>query len=198
MARSQRVRIADVAREAGVSKAAVSFAFNKPDRLSTETAARIRDVATRMGYRPHPVARMLTAGQTTTIGILSPQALGQVFANPFFALFAEGVASVTEEHGFGLLFISPLHGSLARALDRATVDGIVVAGPRRAAPGDGRRSAAAGLPAVVVDAPAWPGHRAILVDDEGGARLAAEHLLALGHRELLVLGVEPALSDDAG
>ncbi len=61
----QRVGIADVAREAGVSKSAVSFAFNSPDRLSTETASRIRDVADRMGYRPHPVARMLSAGQTT-------------------------------------------------------------------------------------------------------------------------------------
>ncbi len=192
----QRVGITDVAREAGVSKAAVSFAFNNPDRLSTETAARIRDVATRMGYRPHPVARMLTAGQTSTIGILTPQALGQVFANPFFALFAEGVASVTEEHGFGLLFISPHHGSLARALERATVDGIVVLGLEERHPEMGSIRAA-GLPAVVVDAPAWPGHRAILVDDEGGARQAAAHLLSLGHRDLLVLGVEPALSDDA-
>jgi len=196
-----RVRIADVAREAGVSKAAVSFAFNKPDRLSTETAARIQDVATRMGYRPHPVARMLSAGQTTTIGVLTPQALGQVFANPFFALFAEGVASVAEAHGFGLLFISPLHGSLSRALDRATVDGIVVLGLDEGHPEMGaiRR---AGVPAVVVDAPAWPGHQGILVDDEGGARLAAEHLLALGHREFLILGIVAALDDasdsDAG
>ena len=191
-----RVRIADVAREAGVSKAAVSFAFNKPDRLSTETASRIRDVAARMGYRPHPVARMLSAGQTTTIGILSPQALGQVFANPFFALFAEGVASVTEEHGFGLLFISPLHGSLARALERATVDGIVAIGLDERHPEMGSIRLA-GLPAVVVDAPAWPGHRAILVDDEGGARQAAEHLLGLGHRDILVMGVEPAVGEDA-
>ncbi len=51
---STRVRLADVAREAGVSKAAVSFAFNKPDRLSAETAARIRAVAASMGYRPAP------------------------------------------------------------------------------------------------------------------------------------------------
>ena len=108
-----RARIADVARQAGVSKAAVSFAFNNPDRLSQETAQRIRQVATDLGYRPHPVARMLTAGATTTIGILSPQALSQAFANPFFPLFAEGVATVTEDRGFGLLFISPLHGSLA-------------------------------------------------------------------------------------
>ena len=39
---TQRPRIADVAREAGVSKTAVSFAFNSPDRLAPETATRIR------------------------------------------------------------------------------------------------------------------------------------------------------------
>jgi DNA-binding LacI/PurR family transcriptional regulator len=185
-----RVRIADVAREAGVSKAAVSFAFNKPDRLSEETAARIRAVATVMGYRPHPVARMLTAGQTATIGILSPQALGQVFANPFFSLFAEGVASVTEEHGFGLLFISPVHGSLARAIDRAIVDGIVVVGLDERHP-EVESIRQAGLPLVMVDAPAWPEHGSVNVDDEGGARAAAEHLLELGHRAVLVISVEP-------
>lgn len=185
-----RVRIADVAREAGVSKAAVSFAFNKPDRLSEETAARIRAVADRMGYRPHPVARMLTAGATTTIGILSPQALGQVFANPFFSLFAEGVASVTEEHGFGLLFISPVHGSLKRAIDRAIVDGIVVVGLDERHP-EVESIRHAGLPLVIVDAPAWPEHGSINIDDEGGARAAAEHLLALGHRRVLVISVEP-------
>lgn len=93
---AQRARIADVAREAGVSKAAVSFAFNNPERLAVETAERIRRVADDLGYRPHPVARMLTAGSTATIGILSPQALAQVFANPFFPLFAEGVAPIPE------------------------------------------------------------------------------------------------------
>ncbi len=198
-AADQRVGIADVAREAGVSKSAVSFAFNSPDRLSAETATRIRDVAERMGYRPHPVARMLSAGQTTTIGILSPQALGQVFANPFFALFAEGVASVTEEQGFGLLFISPLHGSLAGALDRATVDGVVALGLDERHPEMGSIRLA-GLPAVLVDSPPWAGHRAVLVDDEGGARLAAEHLLGLGHRDVVVMGVEAALgeTDDEG
>jgi DNA-binding LacI/PurR family transcriptional regulator len=185
-----RVRLADVAREAGVSKAAASFAFNNPDRLSEETAARIRSVAATMGYRPHPVARMLTAGQTATIGILSPQALGTVFANPFFSLFAEGVASVTEERGFGLLFISPLHGSLTRALDRATVDGIVVLGLDERHP-EMESIRKAGLPVVLVDAPAWEEHGAVGVDDEGGARAAADHLLRLGHRMVLVISVEP-------
>jgi DNA-binding LacI/PurR family transcriptional regulator len=188
---SGRARIADVAREAGVSKAAVSFAFNSPGRLKPETAARIRAVATTLGYRPHPVARMLTAGSTTTIGILSPQGLAEVFGNPFFPLFAEGVATVTEERGFGLLFISPLHGSLERALARATVDGIIVVGLDRRHPEveDIRR---AGLPVVLVDTPAWPEHGAIEVDDMSGALAAARHLLELGHRDLLIITMEPS------
>jgi hypothetical protein len=45
-----------------------------------------------------------------------------IFSNPFFGAFAEGVAVVAEESGYGLTFISPLDGSLARAVGRATVD----------------------------------------------------------------------------
>jgi len=191
LAGCRRARIADVAREAGVSKAAVSFAFNSPERLSGKTVARIRGVATTLGYRPHPVARMLTARQTSTVGILTPQSLSDVFANPFFALFSEGVAGVTEERGFGLLFISPLHGSLERALARATVDGVVVVGLDEGHP-EVMAIRRAGLPMVIVDAAAWEEHGAVGVDDQGGARAAAEHLIALGHRDVLVISIGPA------
>ena len=187
---AQRARIADVAREAGVSKAAVSFAFNSPARLKPETAERIRQVATALGYRAHPVARMLTAGSTATIGILSPNPLAQAFANPFLSLFTEGVATVTEDRGFGLLFISPLYGSLERALARATVDGVIVIGLDRRHP-EVESIRRAGLPTVLVDAPAWPEHGAIGVDDTSGALAAARHLLELGHRDLLILTMEP-------
>ena len=148
-------------------------------------------MATRLGYRPHPVARMLTAGSTTTIGILSPNPLAQVFANPFFALFTEGVVAVTEDRGFGLLFISPLHGSLERAVARATVDGVIAIGLDRNHP-EVECVRRAGLPTVLVDAPAWPEHGAIEVDDTSGARAAARHLLELGHRDLLILTMHPS------
>jgi DNA-binding LacI/PurR family transcriptional regulator len=181
-----------------VSKAAVSFAFNRPQRLRPETTDRIKQVATALGYRPHPVARMLTAGSTATIGILSPQALAQMFANPFFPLFAEGVATVTEDHGFGLLFISPLHGSLERAMARATVDGVIVIGLDRRHP-EVESIRRAGLPMVLVDAPAWPEHGAIEVDDTSGALAAARHLLELGHRDLLIVTMLPSeAQEDAG
>jgi len=189
-----RPRIADVAREAGVSKTAVSFAFNNPERLSPETATRIHEVAETLGYRPHPVARMLTQRRTRTLGILTPQALSVVFANPFFAAFSEGVAVAAEEAGYGLLFVSPVYGSLARAIGRATVDGFVAIGLSDEHPEVGKIRRA-GLPIVLVDSAAMPEHLSVEVDDEGGARMAAEHLLGLGHREFLVVGVEPPTQD---
>jgi alanine racemase len=187
---TQRPRIADVAREAGVSKTAVSFAFNSPERLAPETASRIHEVADSLGYRPHPVARMLTQRQTMTIGVLTPQALSVIFSNPFFGAFSEGVALVAEEHGYALHFISPLHGSLVRAISRATVDGVVAIGLSVAHP-EVEQIRRAGLPIVLVDSSSLPEYGSVEIDDVGGAHAAADHILALGHRDVLVLGVEP-------
>jgi alanine racemase len=173
-----------------VSKTAVSFAFNSPDRLAPETASRILDVADALGYRPHPVARMLTQRSTHTIGVLTPQALSVIFSNPFFGAFSEGVALAAEQEGYALHFISPLHGSLARAMGRATVDGVVAIGLSADHP-EVEQIRAAGVPLVMVDSTALPDQPGVLIDDEGGARAAAEHLLALGHRAFLVVGVEP-------
>jgi alanine racemase len=185
-----RARIADVAREAGVSKTAVSFAFNNPDRLSPETASRILFVAARLGYSPHPVARMLTQGRTMTIGVLTPQALSVVFSNPFFGAFTEGVAAIAEEFGYALHFISPLQGSLAQAMSRATVDGVVAIGLSDDHP-DIEEIRRAGVPIVLVDSTALPDHDSVEIDDVGGARAAAEHVIGLGHRAVAIIGVEP-------
>ncbi len=194
--RTRRPRIADVAREAGVSKTAVSFAFNNPDRLSEETATRIRDVARSLGYRPHPVARMLSQRRTSAIGILTPQSLSTIFSNPFFGAFAEGVALATEDSGYALHFISPVHGSLARAVGRATVDGVVAVGLSGRHP-EVEAVQRVGLPMVLVDSSRLEDHASIDIDDEAAARGAAEHLIALGHRDFLVIGVEPAQAGTA-
>lgn len=188
--RTHRVRIADVAEAAGVSKTAVSFAFNSPDRLSEETAARIREIADELGYRPDPVARMLTQGKTRALGILTPQPLAVVFSNPFFGALCEGVGMAADLEGYGLYLISPLHGSLARAVSRASVDGLVAIGLTAGHPEieEVRRT---GLPLVLVDSLAMPEHSSVTIDDEAGAHAAATHLIELGHREFLVIAVEP-------
>ncbi|MEP6640252.1 MAG: LacI family DNA-binding transcriptional regulator [Chloroflexota bacterium] len=185
-----RPRIDDVARKAGVSKTAVSFAFNRPDRLNSDTANRILSVAKALGYRPNPVARMLTQRRTMSIGLVTPQALSAAFANPFFGSLAEGIALVAEQAGYALHFISPDRGSLGRALDRATVDGLVVIGLPAQHP-EVDRLREAGLPMVLVDSVALPDIPSISVDDEGGAYQAARHVLELGHRDVLTIAIAP-------
>ena len=185
-----RIRIADVAREAGVSKTTVSFAFNSPSRVKPATAERIHEVATRLGYEPHPVARLLAQRRAQTIGLLTPQALSVMFANPFFAAFSEGVAAVAEENGFALQFISPHRGSLARALNRSAVDGVVAIGLSADHP-EVEQIHLAHLPTVLVDSASFDGQALVDIDDEGAARGAAQHLLALDHRAFLVVAVEP-------
>ncbi|MFI5259808.1 MAG: LacI family DNA-binding transcriptional regulator [Candidatus Limnocylindrales bacterium] len=186
----RRTRIADVAKEAGVSKTAVSFAFNSPERLNAATAAKIRDVADSLGYRPHSAARSLAQTHTMTIGLLTPQVLSVVFGNPFYAELCAGVAARTDQAGYGLLFVSPLHGSLVRAIDRATVDGFVAVGLSEDHP-EVEHIRRSGLPIVLVDGAALPEHASVESNDEAGARAAARHLLSLGHRDVIVIGVEP-------
>jgi alanine racemase len=189
-ARAKRARIADVAREAGVSKTAVSFAFNAPERLSAATTARVREVAEELGYRPRTVSLALNQKNTMTIGLLTPQDLSVVFGNPFYAELCAGVAAQTDAAGYGLLFVSPLHGSLVRALGRATVDGFVAVGLSEDHP-EVENIRRAGLPMVLVDGAALPEHASVESNDEVGARTAARHLLSLGHRDFVVIGVEP-------
>lgn len=188
--RTRRPRIADVAKEAGVSKTAVSFAFNSPERLNAATAAKIRVVADALGYRPHPVVRMLAHKNTMMIGLLTPRVLSVVFATPFYAELCAGVAAVTDAAGYGLLFVSPLHGSLVRAIGRASVDGFVAVGLSEDHPEVGQIRRAS-LPMVLVDGNALPEHGCVDSNDEVGARTAARHLLSLGHRQFAVVGVEP-------
>jgi LacI family transcriptional regulator len=75
-------------------------------------------------------------------------------------------------------------------MSRATVDGVVAIGLSDRHP-EVEHIRSAGLPIVLVDSTALPDHGSVEIDDVGGARAAAEHILALGHRDVLVLGVEP-------
>ncbi len=189
-AKQPRTRIADVAREAGVSKTAVSFAFNNPERLNPATGAKIRAVADALGYRPHLSARTPVQKSTMNIGLLTPQVLSVLFANPFYAELCSGVAEETDQAGYGLLFVSPFHGSLVRAVSRATVDGFVAVGLSEDQP-EAEQIRRSGLPMVLVDGAALPEHGSVESNDEVGARSAARHLLSLGHRDFVVIGIEP-------
>jgi DNA-binding LacI/PurR family transcriptional regulator len=191
----RRATIKEVAAEVGVSPATVSNAYNRPDQLSEEVRGRVMDAARRLGYAgPDPTARGLRRGRAGAIGVLYADRLSYAFADPAAVLFFEGVSRAAEEAGLGLLLVP---GSISgrydpEAVRAAAVDGFVVycmaEGDRMIGAVSDRR-----LPAVLVDDPPEAlaeGMSRVGVDDEGGARAAAEHLVGLGHRRIAVISYE--------
>ena len=194
-----RARIEDVARRAGVSKTAVSFAFNQPDNLNQATRERILAAAEDLGYRPSPIARRLASRRTDQYGVVIPQASHEAFANPFVPELLRGMGDVCDELGISLVIVPPAGGSIARAVEGALVDGFVLLGlePDHVELELVRRS---GVPVVALDVESWGDADVIAIDDAGGGRLLAEHLYALGHREIgvVLIAEHPAAGLDEG
>lgn len=185
--------IAEVASAAGVSKTAVSFAFNNPGKLGTATLERVLQVANDLGYAPHPAARALSMRRSGTIGLLVPQRLTTVFANQFLGELIQGLGELCDEHDLTVLLVPPLNGSLEDAIRQASVDGFISVG---LSVDDGALETLEriGIPTVLVDSEVSAVHPAVNVDDAGGAEAAAAHLLELGHRELAVILLPPTRS----
>jgi DNA-binding LacI/PurR family transcriptional regulator len=190
-ARGAAVTLLDVARAAGVSRTTVSNAFNRPDQLSAALRERVLATARGLGYAgPNPVARMLRKGRVGAVGVVFTDGLLYTFSDPASLAFLGGVAEVCEPERTGVLIVPGTDTEASVALiQAAAVDGLVVyccdtESPLPAA------VAARGLPVVEVDSERVPGAPRILVDDRGGARAAAGHVLGLGHRRLGVLSLD--------
>jgi DNA-binding LacI/PurR family transcriptional regulator len=185
---SQRVTIAQVAKKAGVSATAVSFAFNRPEQLGKETIDRIMAAAEELGYAPNPYAKALLSGRSGVIGVLVPQPIHSIFANPFFHTFLQGVGSLCDDKRLALLTLSPLEGSLEEAIAQAPVDGFIIVGLNEehdeVAPLRKRK-----VPFVIVDGDSVSSP-SINSDDEQGAFEAANYLIQKGHRDIAILTFE--------
>ncbi len=185
------VKLADVARAAGVSQGTASNAFAKPDLVRPEVRERVEQAARALGYHgPDPKGRLLRAGRVNAIGVVAMDDLGYFFNDPFNREFMIGVAEVCDKRGAGIALVSAVdRDSAAWGIDTALVDGFIVQcmedGDRLIELARRRR-----LPFVAVDVDPGPDASSIMVDDRGGARQAAEHLLALGHRRIGILSLE--------
>ena len=181
-----RPRIDDVARRAGVSKTSVSFAFNQPEHLNAATRERILAAADELGYRPSPIAQRLVRQRTDQIGLVVPQSTHDIFANPFLPELVRGIGDVCDEEGIAVVIVPPVGGSIARAVDAALVDGLILLGlaPNHPDLEEVKRSGAA---LVGLDIEDLDGFDVIGIDDADGARQAAAHLVSLGHRDVAVI-----------
>ena len=190
MKRTGRPTIKELAEQAGVSKTAVSFAFNSPERISKETYARIMAIAQELGYVPDPVARGLARRKTQCIGILLPQSIASVFQNPYITELLRGVGEVCEKEKFSILVLSPLEGIFTHAVYNAVVDGVIILGAASASAVQ-QVCRQRGLAYVTVDAGFSGDCINIGIDEEEASYQLARILLDAGHRRLCVCTLQP-------
>lgn len=179
---SFRITIADVAREAGVSRQTVSRVLNDKGEIKDATLMRVREVIERFDYRPSSIARGLATRRTLTIGLIVPD-----IANPFFADISRGADDAAHAAGFSLLLGNTVEdpareADLLRKLEQRSVDGVIACSSRLPEP------ELADLmkrhPAAVLVNRCLPGSNAVCVDDAAGAGLLVRHLLQGGRRAI--------------
>lgn len=180
------VTIRDVARAAGVSVATVSRVLNSKDSVTEATRERVREAILQLRYVPHGGARSLTTRRTHVIGVVLPEMVGA-----FFSEIIRGIDQVARPEGYHVL-VSGSHSeaeethAVLRAL-HGRVDGLILM-----IPGPGIESLSRSLPhetpALLLHGAGETGRPTLRVDNRRGARLAVEHLLALGHRRIAHVG----------
>jgi DNA-binding LacI/PurR family transcriptional regulator len=192
----KRATLQTIADRLKVSRTTVSNAYSRPDQLNPALRQKILEVAKELGYAgPDAAARSLRRGRSGSLGLIFTETLSYAVTDPVSLLFLRGLAEATETAGVNLLLIpTPMdHEDGAAAVLDAVVDGFIV---YSVAEDDARLQAALErrLPTVIVDQPRRKQAALVEIADRAGARAAAEHLLALGHRRFAVIAFP--LSED--
>ncbi|KMS71818.1 LacI family transcriptional regulator [Streptomyces viridochromogenes] len=193
-----RVTIKDVAARAGVSKGAVSLAFNHKPGLSEATRDRIFRAARELGWAPNLTARTLAGSRVDVVGLAICRPARLLGLEPFYMEFISGVESVLTEHSCSLLL------RLVRTVEEETglqeswwrgrqIGGSILVDFRA----DDPRVAMAerlGMPVVAVGHPSLTGGlTSVWTDDTTAVTEAVRYLAALGHRRIARVGGAAAL-----
>lgn len=167
-----------VAAEAGVAPMTVSYTYTRPERVATDTRARVLEAAERLGYAgPDPVARSLRSGSTGNLGVILGEHLGYAFEDPQASQFLAGVSHVCVENRLGLVLIPSTGASDdAQRVREAAVDGFVVWTTTEDDPVLAAVSAT-GRPAAIQGGPTTAGITTVAPDDRGAADAIARRML---------------------
>ncbi|MEV6110685.1 LacI family DNA-binding transcriptional regulator [Streptomyces sp. NPDC051940] len=197
-----RATINDVAARAGVSKGAVSLAFNHKPGLSDTTRDRIFAAARELGWAPNRAAQSLSNSRVDTVGLAICRPARLLGLEPFYMEFVSGVESVLSERSCSLLLRLVRDLDEEIALQEGWWKGRQVAGsilvdfhnddPRVEA------LSGLGLPAVAVGHPSLTGgFTSVWTDDATAVAEAVRYLAALGHRRIARVGGPATLGHSA-
>lgn len=190
MSKRKRVTLREVAKHAGVSPTAVSFAYNAPHQLSQATRERILETAAELGYQPHPVARTLATGRTNTIGLVVPTNLNWMLHDPLFSLFLGEIGAVCDEENMRILLVPATGDVSPGALATIAADGFLLFSIHRSHP-LGAAVERTNRPVVMLNGDEALQVPMFNVDDYGGAYTAARYLIDRGHRRIAVATLQP-------
>ena len=186
---ARRPTIADVARVAGVSKGAVSFALNDRPGVAPATRQRILAAAEQLGWHPSTRARSLSHARAYAMGLVVRRDPGLLGADPFFPAFIAGVETELSARGQSLVLqvvpnATTEEAGYRRLARDGRVDGVFLLDLRSADPRIGLLREL-GLPAVTLNRPDRPStFPAVVVDDEAAVAETVRHLVELGHRRI--------------
>lgn len=188
----RRVTIEDIAREAKVSIAAVSYALNGRSGVGAETRERIQAIAGRMGWRPNSTARALSASRAHAVGLVLVNVLDAFGFASYFMRLVSGIEQVLSAAGMSLVLHVVADQREEPAIYRRwsserRVDGVIVGNleaddPRLPALRELQ------LPAVLVGPAGQVGFPSVWTDDAEAAETAVRHLAGLGHRRIARIG----------
>ncbi|WP_123736505.1 MULTISPECIES: LacI family DNA-binding transcriptional regulator [unclassified Rathayibacter] len=181
----------DVGRLAGVTHQTVSRFLNDKGYVKEETRARIEDAIKQLGYRQNRIARSLALDKSDAVGLLAVRGPG----NGIFEDIVHGIGRAATEAGYSVTIVNlevdpdapAAEISVAAALENmlsAGIDGLIVlSGFTRVL--DVVIAHGATLPVMLLSSPETPGLGLTVIDSFRGGEIAAEHLIALGHRRVI-------------
>ena len=176
-----------VAAELGVSVTTISKVLNNHADIGEAMRQRVLAKVDELGYRRDGVARSLTLRRTHTLGVIVPDLM-----HSFFVEIVSAIEATLGRHGYGLLLCNlgedpdRERWQIDMLLERQ-VDGVILASANAQKNGDLlRRLQSGGKGLVLIDRDDHQGLRChrVVTDDEQVGRLAASHLIALGHRRV--------------
>ncbi len=182
-ARSTRVRLADVAKLAGVSTTTASRALNGRGELTEETRSAVLAAASQLGFRPSPFAQSLRTRRSNTVGLIVPHV-----AHPLYASIVQGAQSRLREAGYRLILIDSGDDaqSVAEAIDTLLdhwVDGILVS--TTPFPASRFAELLRGTPCVFIDeAVPGVGVGSVTLENREGVAALVGHLAGHGHTRI--------------
>lgn len=185
-----RITIKDVAREAGVSTATVSYVMNGKKSIPTQTQELVFSAAEKLGYVSDYSARSMRLNQSNLIGVIIPQTepgRQMVFENPFYSEILSSIEYNARQSGYHVIVSGTNADETYLKLARQrNLDGIIVIGMYQGESYEELRKT--NIPIVLIDSYVDDHYfHSIRIDDRYAGYIATRHLIENGHRRIAFL-----------